>query len=174
MTCVSCENKSVKFEIFSILTLPLLKERCSLNDCLKLFSETDNLKEVYCSVCRANRDAYKRLEIWKLPPLLIVTLIRFKYNGVWREKNNIMVDYPLDSLDLECFATIKPKNKYQLYATSNHNGGLAGGHYFAVCRRLISGKSKWFEFNDENDIEINDISTLHSQSSYILFYSQYD
>ena len=85
-----------------------------------------------------------------------------------------MVDYPLDSLDLECFATIKPKNKYQLYATSNHNGGLAGGHYFAVCRRLISGKSKWFEFNDENVMEINDISTLHSQSSYILFYSQYD
>lgn len=154
--------------------MPLLEERCSLIDCLKLFSEPEYLQDVYCSLCRNNRNACKRIEIWKLPPLLIITLIRFKYQGVWRKKINTMVDYPLDNLSIECFATNNQKNKYQLYATSNHSGSLAGGHYFAMCRRFISGKLKWYEFNDEKVLEINDFSMLHSPSAYILFYSQYD
>jgi ubiquitin carboxyl-terminal hydrolase 8 len=170
VTCVSCQNKSVKFETFRYLTLPILAERCDLYDCLKLFSESENLQQVYCSKCGENRNSCRKIEIWKLPPLLIITLNRFKYHGEWREKINTMVDYPLESLNLESFAINKPKNKYHLYATSNHSGSLAGGHYFALCRLSIPGK--WFEFNDEIVREINDLSTIHSPTSYILFYSQ--
>ena len=34
--------------------------------------------------------------------------------------------------------------EYDLYAVSNHYGGLGGGHYTAYAKN----GNKWFEFND--------------------------
>lgn len=51
----------------------------SQQDCLRLFSKeeklTDNNK-VFCRHCKAHRDSTKKLEIWKVPPILLVHLKR--------------------------------------------------------------------------------------------------
>lgn len=48
-------------------------------DCLRLFSKeeklTDNNK-VFCRHCKAHRDSTKKLEIWKVPPIVLVHLKR--------------------------------------------------------------------------------------------------
>lgn len=50
-----------------------------LQDCLKLFSKEEKLTDsnkVLCRQCKVHRDATKKLEIWKVPPILLVHLKR--------------------------------------------------------------------------------------------------
>ncbi|KAM9861243.1 ubiquitin carboxyl-terminal hydrolase 8 isoform 2-T2 [Aulostomus maculatus] len=172
--CQTCHRKSRTFETFMYLSLPLAStSKCSLQDCLRLFSKeerlTDNNK-VFCRHCKAHRDSTKKLEIWKVPPIMLVHLKRFSYEGRWKQKLQTSVDFPLDGLDLSQYV-IGPKQnlkKYNLYGVSNHYGGLDGGHYTAYCKNSI--KQRWYKFDDH---EVSDISTssVKSSAAYILFYS---
>lgn len=172
--CLTCHRKSRTFETFMYLSLPLAStSKCSLQDCLRLFSKeeklTDNNK-VFCRHCKAHRDSTKKLEIWKVPPILLVHLKRFSYEGRWKQKLQTSVDFTLDHLDLSQYV-IGPKQnlkRYSLYGVSNHYGGLDGGHYTAYCKNAI--KQRWYKFDDH---EVSDISTssVKSSAAYILFYS---
>uniref|UniRef100_UPI0037E83BD0 ubiquitin carboxyl-terminal hydrolase 8 n=1 Tax=Semicossyphus pulcher TaxID=241346 RepID=UPI0037E83BD0 len=172
--CLTCHRKSRTFETFMYLSLPLAStSKCSLQDCLRLFSKeeklTDNNK-VFCRHCKAHRDSTKKLEIWKVPPILLVHLKRFSYEGRWKQKLQTSVDFPLDCLDLAQYV-IGPKQnlkRYNLYGVSNHYGGLDGGHYTAYCKNGM--KQRWYKFDDH---EVSDISasTVKSSAAYILFYS---
>ena len=130
-----------------------------------------------CPRCKQYRDAFKKIDIWSLPKLLIIHLKRFKYQGLWRDKITTMIDYPLNNLNLEKYVINNAEQKrtnagafnYQLYATTNHTGTLDGGHYTAMCRH--PKLNKWFKFDDTDVKEISDLSSLKSSSSYILFYS---
>uniref|UniRef100_A0A667W8U5 Ubiquitin carboxyl-terminal hydrolase 8 n=1 Tax=Myripristis murdjan TaxID=586833 RepID=A0A667W8U5_9TELE len=172
--CLTCHRKSRTFETFMYLSLPLAStSKCSLQDCLKLFSKeerlTDNNK-VFCRHCKAHRDSTKKLEIWKVPPLLLVHLKRFSYEGRWKQKLQTSVDFPLDSLDLAQYV-IGPKQslkRYSLYGVSNHYGGLDGGHYTAYCKNYP--KQRWFKFDDHEVSEMS-TSSVKSSAAYILFYS---
>jgi len=164
---------SATFEVFMYLTLPVLEKSCSLDDCFSLFSQLENMtgeEKWKCPKCKKYSNATKKIEIWKFPPLLIINLKRFKNHGIWRNKITTMVDYPLENLDLEKYAIIKPQTKYRLYAISKHKGYINGGHYTAMCHHFLL--KKWFEFNDSIIKEINDSSLLKSTDAYILFYSE--
>ncbi|TRZ01985.1 hypothetical protein DNTS_024159 [Danionella cerebrum] len=172
--CVSCQRKSRSFEPFMYLTLEMSPgSKCTLQDCLKLFHKEERLTDgnrFYCRHCKTHRDAIKRMQIWKLPPILLVHFKRFKYEGRWREKLQTLVDFPLDNLDLSQYV-IGPKTnlkKYNLYAVSNHYGGMDGGHYTAYCKNPL--KQRWFKFDDHEVSEIN-TAAVRSPAAYICFYS---
>uniref|UniRef100_A0A1A8NXE2 Ubiquitin carboxyl-terminal hydrolase 8 n=1 Tax=Nothobranchius pienaari TaxID=704102 RepID=A0A1A8NXE2_9TELE len=172
--CLTCHRKSRTFETFMYLSLPLAStSKCSLQDCLRLFSKeeklTDNNK-VFCRHCKVHRDSTKKLEIWKVPPILLVHLKRFSYEGRWKQKLQTSVDFPLDGLDLMQYV-IGPKQnlkRYNLYGVSNHYGGLDGGHYTAYCKNIH--KQRWYKFDDHEVFEISS-SSVKSSAAYILFYS---
>ncbi|KAM4829797.1 ubiquitin carboxyl-terminal hydrolase 8 isoform 1-T1 [Thomomys bottae] len=172
--CLTCHKKSRTFEAFMYLSLPLAStSKCTLQDCLRLFSKEEKLTDnnrFYCSHCRARRDSLKKIEIWKLPPVLLVHLKRFSYDGRWKQKLQTSVDFPLENLDLSQYV-IGPKNslkKYNLFSVSNHYGGLDGGHYTAYCKN--AARQRWFKFDDH---EVSDISvgSVRSSAAYILFYT---
>ncbi|XP_037689924.1 ubiquitin carboxyl-terminal hydrolase 8 [Choloepus didactylus] len=172
--CLTCHKKSRTFEAFMYLSLPLAStSKCTLQDCLRLFSKEEKLTDnnrFYCSHCRTQRDSLKKIEIWKLPPVLLVHLKRFSYDGRWKQKLQTSVDFPLENLDLSQYV-IGPKNnlkKYNLFSVSNHYGGLDGGHYTAYCKN--AARQRWFKFDDH---EVSDIavSSVKSSAAYILFYT---
>ncbi|XP_061890269.1 ubiquitin carboxyl-terminal hydrolase 8-like isoform X1 [Entelurus aequoreus] len=172
--CQTCQRKSRTFETFMYLSLSLASSsKCSLQDCLKMFSKeerlTDNNK-VFCRHCKAHRDSTKKLEIWKVPPILLVHLKRFSYEGRWKQKLQTSVDFPLDYLDLSHYV-IGPKHnlkKYNLFGVSNHYGGLDGGHYTAYCKNAF--KQRWYKFDDHEVSEFS-TSSVKSSAAYILFFS---
>ncbi|XP_062404817.1 ubiquitin carboxyl-terminal hydrolase 8 [Sardina pilchardus] len=172
--CLTCHRKSRTFEAFMYLSLPLASSnKCSLQECLKLFSKEERLTDankVFCRHCKAHRDSTKKLEIWKVPPILLVHLKRFSYEGRWKQKLQTTVDFPLENLDLAQYVIgPKPSLKgYNLFGVSNHYGGLDGGHYTAYCRN--NPKQRWFKFDDHEVSEIS-TSTIRSSAGYILFYS---
>ncbi|XP_004835477.1 ubiquitin carboxyl-terminal hydrolase 8 [Heterocephalus glaber] len=172
--CLTCHRKSRTFEAFMYLSLPLAStSKCTLQDCLRLFSKEEKLTDnnrFYCSHCRARRDSLKKIEIWKLPPVLLVHLKRFSYDGRWKQKLQTSVDFPLENLDLSQYV-IGPKHslkKYSLFSVSNHYGGLDGGHYTAYCKN--AARQRWFKFDDHEVSDIS-VSSVKSSAAYILFYS---
>uniref|UniRef100_H3BG05 Ubiquitin carboxyl-terminal hydrolase 8 n=1 Tax=Latimeria chalumnae TaxID=7897 RepID=H3BG05_LATCH len=172
--CLTCLKKSRTFEAFMYLSLPLAStSKCTLQDCLRLFSKEEKLTDnnrFYCGHCKTQRDSLKKIEIWKLPPILLVHLKRFSYEGRWKQKLQTSVDFPLENLDLSQYV-IGPKNnlkRYNLYGVSNHYGGLDGGHYTAYCKNVI--KQRWNKFDDHEVSEIS-TSSVKSSAAYILFYS---
>ena len=55
---------------------------------------------------------------------------------------------------------------YDLYAVSNHFGGMGGGHYNAYCK-MPDGQ--WHCFDDSQVRPVNQ-SDIVSSSAYVLFY----
>ncbi|XP_030312662.1 ubiquitin carboxyl-terminal hydrolase 8 isoform X1 [Calypte anna] len=175
--CLTCHKKSRTFEAFMYLSLPLASNsKCTLQECLRLFSKEEKLTDnnrFYCSHCKTRRDSLKKIEIWKLPPVLLVHLKRFSYDGRWKQKLQTSVDFPLETLDLSQYV-IGPKNnlkRYNLFSVSNHYGGLDGGHYTAYCKN--ASKQRWFKFDDHEVSEIS-ASSVKSSAAYILFYTSYE
>ncbi|XP_072838162.2 ubiquitin carboxyl-terminal hydrolase 8 isoform X1 [Pogona vitticeps] len=175
--CLTCHKKSRTFEAFMYLSLPLAStSKCTLQECLRLFSKEEKLTDnnrFYCSRCKTRRDSLKKIEIWKLPPVLLVHLKRFSYDGRWKQKLQTSVDFPLESLDLSQYV-IGPKSNsktYNLFAVSNHYGGLDGGHYTAYCKSSV--KQRWYKFDDHEVSEISS-SSVKSSAAYILFYTSFE
>lgn len=44
----------------------------------------------------------KKLEIWRLPPVMVVHLKRFQYTQTYRRKLASLVEFPIEGLDLSC------------------------------------------------------------------------
>lgn len=159
----------------------------SLNDCLERFSNQEQLSEDNkwrCPTCKAEVQAYKKMSVWKLPPVLIVHLKRFQHqrggfaggygyygSSASRGKIEAKVDFPLEGLDLKDYVEgpIDPATGsiYDLYAVSEHSGGLGGGHYTAHA--FNTRLQKWFAFNDSSAYLANP-DDCRGASAYLLFY----
>mgnify|MGYP005861914013 CR=1 FL=1 len=48
--------------------------------------------------------AFKKFDLWSVPPVLIIHLKRFsETGGMWRSKLNTTVNFPVEDLDLANF-----------------------------------------------------------------------
>ena len=62
---------------------------------------------------------------------------------------------------------------YDLYAVSEHMGGLGGGHYTAKCVNFID--NKWYSFNDSNVSVVPEDrlrDSIVTPEAYVLFYKR--
>jgi len=90
----------------------------------------------YCPGCKKHQQASKKLDLWRLPEILVVHLKRFSYSRFLKNKLETYVDFPIEKLDLSGFLAHKNgslSNCYGLYAIINHYGSMGGGHYTAVA-----------------------------------------
>lgn len=81
-------------------------EPISLDNCLRVFTSEEELGEdemYYCSKCQTHRLATKKLDLWRLPPILIIHLKRFQFvNGRWIKSQKI-VKFPCEQFDPGAF-----------------------------------------------------------------------
>ena len=163
---------STTYEPFCYLTLPIPeKTDVSIQDCLDSYSKFELLEgenKWYDEKQKEYIECYKQIKFWKTPKILIIVLKRFLNNG---SKNNTLVDFPLDNLDLSRLSLGygANKNKYKLRSIANHVGSLGGGHYFAYS--LHRDNDKWYCYNDSSVREIG-VSEIVSEKAYCLFYEK--
>ncbi|BGP41272.1 hypothetical protein JCM10449v2_005249 [Rhodotorula kratochvilovae] len=167
------------------------KKVITLNDCLAEFTKEERLGEDdmwYCGTCKEHKQATKKVELWKVPDVLVFALKRFSSSRYSRDKLDDLVDFPIDGLDLtpwvegdkvekrlaeELGAGVAPvisepdSLTYDLYAVSNHFGGLGGGHYTAFAKNHENGR--WYDFDDSRVSEISP-DRIKSSAAYLLFY----
>ena len=74
----------------------------------------------YCNKCKDHKQATKKFDLWKLPPILVVQLKRFSYKNrfMMREKLETLVNFPLEGLDLTSKQLSKSDAVYDLFAVS--------------------------------------------------------
>ncbi|CAG8613555.1 6568_t:CDS:2, partial [Acaulospora colombiana] len=160
LMCLTCKRTSTSYNAFMCLSLPIPAKRgkrVDLEMCLKHFVKEEILdgdNSWHCPNCNSRRRASKQLSISRLPDVLLIHLKRFSFNGPFRDKLEMMVDFPIWNLNLTAYvlppipqptpASSRYRWRkyfpgtggldnglqqigpyvYDLYAVSNHYGGL--------------------------------------------------
>lgn len=153
------------------LPIPLNNKNPSLIDCLNLYVEGETLTEEngwFNEETKTKEDIIKKISFWSLPNILVVDFKRFNSNN---QKNQILITFPLENLDLSNYVIGYKKKSYvyDLYGVCNHSGNVLGGHYTCFVK---NANNKWYHFNDTliNEISDDNLSTLISPRAYCLFY----
>lgn len=160
-----------------------IKKSFTIQECFELFTREEKLdkeNEWYCNKCKGHKQATKKMELYKLPDVLILHLKRFKtsrigsfgsiYFPAGSTKINSFVEFPIEEINLDEFCKKKNQNcKYQLIGVSNHYGEMGGGHYTAYCRNHFT--NKWYEFDDAS-VSTAKQDEVVSQAAYMLFYQK--
>jgi ubiquitin carboxyl-terminal hydrolase 4/11/15 len=126
----------------------------TLDECLDEFERAEVLSEQdmwYCPRCKEHRRASKKFDLWKTPDYLIAHLKRFSSSGWRRDKLDVLVDFPIEGLDLTSRVIQKEDGKQEIYdliAVDDHYGGLGGGHYTAYAKNFVD--ARWYNYNGEN------------------------
>ena len=162
---------SIKPEPYFIVSLPIPhNNKCpSLEDCFNLYVEGEILQgdnAVFNENANKKESAKKNITFWSFPTILVIDIKRFNYQN---RKNQILVTFPLENLDLSKYVSGYNKNSYvyDLYGVCNHSGNVLGGHYTSFVK---NANGKWYHFNDTSVNEIAMESQIISPKAYCFFY----
>ncbi|KAJ2389718.1 hypothetical protein GGI05_003418 [Coemansia sp. RSA 2603] len=145
----------------------------TLQECLDEFTRAEQLgadDPWYCSQCKEHRRATKKFDLWAVPEVLVVHLKRFHHSRAWRDKIDVLVDFPLESLDLTQSVASQSDASltYDLFAVCNHYGGLGGGHYTAYA--VNPDDQQWYSFDDSHVSVLPSGESVKTSAAYMLFY----
>ena len=152
------------------------KKLTTIQHCIDYFLQEEKLDEDnawYCPKCKDHKQASKKVDIYKMPKILIVQLKRFgttRSAYTSRRKVKDLIKFPLDDLDFTDYhfgpfdkKTEKPV--YTLTGVSNHSGEMGFGHYTAYGRSVRDGK--WYMFDDSRVSEVRDPESVCSSAGYV-------
>ncbi|XP_019188510.1 PREDICTED: ubiquitin carboxyl-terminal hydrolase 5 isoform X2 [Ipomoea nil] len=148
-------------------------EPLSLYSCLEAFLREEPLVPEdmwYCPQCKERRQASKKLDLWRLPEVLVIHLKRFSYSRSMKHKLETFVNFPIHDFDVTKYVANKNNSQrqlYELYALTNHYGGMGSGHYTAHIKLL--DENRWYNFDDSHISPINE-EDVKSAAAYVLFY----
>ncbi|EFJ53269.1 hypothetical protein VOLCADRAFT_44477, partial [Volvox carteri f. nagariensis] len=208
--CHACQRLSHTFEPFLGLAVPIPPAAAassgsggdmdagrggagvSVADCLRAFVECEELQgddSYKCEACKQRQPHSKRMQIFRPPRVLVLTLKRFAQRpaapGFFSRfrspaKNNTPVRLEPEPLDLTPYCNplglrglcVRGRGPvaplYQLVAVSHHSGSLEGGHYTAQARSCLDGQ--WYNFNDSCVRREPSRPSGSSSSAYVMFY----
>lgn len=158
-------------EPYFMIDLPIPENNKSptLIDCLNHYIKgeiLDGENALYDEKTKTKINIQKKIQFWSFPNILVIDFKRFNGRA---QKNQILVTFPLETLDLSGYVIGYKKDsyKYELYGVCNHSGGVMGGHYTAYIK---NANGKWYHFNDTSVSEVGVIDSIISPKAYVLFY----
>ncbi len=103
---------------------------------------------------------------WSFPDILVIDIKRF---NAMNRKNQVMVDFPLENLNLSKYVIGYDKDTYvyDLYGVCNHSGSVMGGHYTSFVK---NANGKWYHYNDTNVSEVAMEQQIKTPKAYCFFY----
>lgn len=151
------------------LPIPPNNKSPNLYDCFDLYVEGENLEGEnawFNEKRNAKEDVKKKISFWSFPSILVIDLKRFNNRN---QKNQILIDFPIENLNLSKYVIGYKKEDYvyDLYGICNHGGSVFGGHYTSYVK---NANDKWYHFNDTSVTEVGLINSLISTKAYCLFY----
>ena len=166
-------NKKISMtpEPFFIVNLPIPtnNKSPSLVDCFDLYVEGEIMDGDNCITIEDTKEkvaAKKNLMFWSFPDILVIDIKRF---NAMNRKNQIMVDFPLENLNLSKYVIGYDKDSYiyDLYGVCNHSGSVMGGHYTSFVK---NANGKWYHYNDTNVSEVGMEQQIKTPKAYCFFY----
>jgi ubiquitin carboxyl-terminal hydrolase 8 len=158
-------------EPYFMIDLPIPENNKSptLIDCFNYYVQGEILEGEnawYNEETKMKTNIRKRILFWSFPNILVIDFKRFNNRF---QKNQILITFPIDNLDLSNYVIGYKKDIYiyELYGVCNHSGGTQGGHYTAYVK---NANGKWYHFNDTSVSEVGLIESIISPKAYVLFY----
>jgi ubiquitin carboxyl-terminal hydrolase 8 len=151
------------------LSLPLGNKSPTLMDCFNHYVNGEKLEGEnawFNETIGKKQDVQKKITYWSFPSILVIDIKRFNSH---HKKNQILVTFPLENLDLSEYIIGYKKESYiyDLYGICNHSGGTQGGHYTAFIK---NANGKWYHFNDTFVTEVTRLEDLITSKAYCFFY----
>jgi ubiquitin carboxyl-terminal hydrolase 8 len=153
----------------------------SLDQCMASFLKAEELRgeeQWYCPACQQHREAHKKFDLWKLPPILMVHLKRFKVGeGGACTKIDRTIRFPLKKWELQQ-QVVGPSSAsnqctYDLHAVLRHSGGLTSGHYTAAVHDGYDKSDEgWYVLDDAQKRRPVEPAQVVDSSAYCLFFTQ--
>jgi len=158
-------------EPYFMIDLPIPENNKSptLIDCFNYYVQGEVLEGEnawYHEETKQKINIRKKILFWSLPNILVIDFKRFNNRF---QKNQILITFPFDNLDLSDYVIGYKKDiyKYELYGVCNHSGGTMGGHYTAYIK---NANGKWYHFNDTCVSEVVINESIITSKAYVLFY----
>jgi ubiquitin C-terminal hydrolase len=158
-------------EPYFIVNLPIPEDNKAptLLDCFDLYVKSELLDGDNCITHDKTGDRIpikKNMMFWSFPNILVIDIKRF---NAMNRKNQIMVDFPLENLNLSNYVIGYHKDSYiyDLFGVCNHSGSVLGGHYTSFVK---NANGKWYHYNDTNVSEVAMEQQIKSAKAYCFFY----
>mmetsp|Transcript_41607 Transcript_41607/g.114695 ORF Transcript_41607/g.114695 Transcript_41607/m.114695 type:complete len:684 (-) Transcript_41607:123-2174(-) len=169
LSCMRCGQVSRRFEPFLYLSLPVSHGMSNLADALRCFVEEEVLvgdERWVCKGCGQHVEARKKIDLWKLPPVLVIHLKRWSTCGGTIQKIDGLLSAPQE-LDLSSYCSSpQPQGAhYKVVCVANHVGVYGSGHYTATCRV----GERWYHFDDEIVSALGEGEEAVGQHAYVVF-----
>jgi ubiquitin carboxyl-terminal hydrolase 2/21 len=164
-------NLSMTPEPYFIINLPIPSNNKSptLIDCFNLYVAGELLDGENCVTDETTGKkvpAKKKIMFWNFPNILVIDIKRFNSSN---RKNQIMIDFPLENLNLSNYVIGYNKDSYvyDLYGVCNHSGSVMGGHYTSFVK---NANDKWYHYNDTSVSEVGIVNQIVTPKAYCFFY----
>ncbi|CAD8092311.1 unnamed protein product [Paramecium primaurelia] len=119
----------------------------SLNESLELFIQSEQL-DAYTHDVYGKQEAIKFHKFKKLPPILLINLKRYQFDGQGFTKIHDYFQYD-NEINFKNYQINQIDEIYQLYAVLVHRGeAINHGHYYCYIRP-IQNSQEWFKFDDK-------------------------
>jgi ubiquitin C-terminal hydrolase len=158
-------------EPYFIINLPIPENNKSPNllDCFDLYIESEILDGDNCVKDEETGEKVavkKSMMFWNFPNVLVIDIKRF---NAMNRKNQILIDFPLENLNLSKYVIGYNKDSfvYDLYGVCNHSGSVMGGHYTSFVK---NANGKWYHYNDTNVSEVGLAQQIVTPKAYCFFY----
>ena len=158
-------------EPYFIINLPIPQNNKSpsLIDCFDLYVEGEILdgdNSINDEQTGSKIAVKKNIMFWSFPNILVIDIKRF---NAMNKKNQIMVDFPIENLNLSKYVIGYNKDSYiyDLYGVCNHSGSSLGGHYTSFVK---NANGKWYHYNDTSVQEVALTNQIISSKAYCFFY----
>ena len=151
------------------LPIPLENKQPTLLDCFDSYVESELLdgdNKILNEKTGQKEAANKNLVFWSFPTVLVIDIKRYNSKN---KKQQILIDFPLENLDLTKYVIGYNKESYiyDLYGVCNHSGSVLGGHYTSFVK---NANGKWYHFDDTNVTEVTNTQQIISPKAYCFFY----
>lgn len=165
--CLTCNTTSTRWETFSMLKVPVesMPSTATIEERLAKEREPIYLDDYQCDTCNSHQRAEIRREIWKMPPVLFITLDRF--GDPYRKVIDIVKvnpEHTFRSLFSDESADPSSSWNYKPISVIDHHGSLRGGHYAAQ----VHSNGSWIHYDDEYHFILKSDSPKYDYFTYIL------
>jgi ubiquitin carboxyl-terminal hydrolase 4/11/15 len=160
------------------------KQPIDISECFNSFTNVEKV-DLECEKCK--HKVHKTLvDIWRVPDILILCLVRFAYHNGSLDKIDQAVNFPFYALDISqwvksvetsggmTLSTTSLQNAYDLYSVIQHSGSIEAGHYTTLIKVANQEDSMWVSLDDGTATVIKEDpeSASMMQNAYMLFYKR--
>jgi ubiquitin carboxyl-terminal hydrolase 2/21 len=157
-------------EPYFIINLPIpeYNKKPSLYDCFDLYIQGETIENYLNETTNTRETIRKNIDFWSFPSVLVIDIKRYNSSN---RKNQILIDFPLENLNLSKYVIGYNTDSYiyDLYGICNHSGSVMGGHYTCFIK---NANDNWYHFNDTIVSQVSKDMEKHmiSPKAYCFFY----